>query len=170
VFRRLQDSPHLLEQAYQISFRTLRPFRRWLVPGGWSERAFIEIEGISKGAIFDCRMCGQCILHHTGMTCPMTCPKNLRNGPCGGPFNGQCEVYPDRACVFVSVYERAQAAGRVDELRTYIPPRNRALQGTSSYINYFLDRDYRPEHAPKLVTIAPAPAPAEKAEKEKVAT
>ena len=29
-------------------------------------------------------MCGQCVLHSTGLTCPMACPKTLRNGPCGG--------------------------------------------------------------------------------------
>ena len=76
--------------------------------------------------------------------CPMTCPKNMRNGPCGGTLNGQCEVIPEKPCIWVAVYDRAKAAHRVDELKTYIPPRNRALEGTSSYINYFLDRDSRP--------------------------
>jgi hypothetical protein len=42
----------------------------------------------------------------------------------------------------------------VDELRTYIPQRDRSLQGTSSYINYFLDRDSRPEHPQALIQIA----------------
>ena len=42
--------------------------------------------------------------------CPMTCPKNLRNGPCGGTLNGQCEVIPEQACIWVEVYKRAQAA------------------------------------------------------------
>jgi hypothetical protein len=45
------------------------------------EKFFLPVEKISKEMIFDCRMCGQCILHSTGMTCPMRCPKNLRNGP-----------------------------------------------------------------------------------------
>ncbi len=62
--------------------------------------------------------------------CPMTCPKNMRNGPCGGTFNGQCEVIPEKPCIWVErVRDRAKAANRVDELKTYIPPRNRALQG-----------------------------------------
>jgi methylenetetrahydrofolate reductase (NADPH) len=87
----------------------------------------------------------------------MTCPKSMRNGPCGGTHNGQCEVYPDRACIWVKVYDHAKAADRVDALKTYIPPRNRALQGTSSYINYYLDRDSRPGHAQPLVNITPAP-------------
>jgi hypothetical protein len=31
-------------------------------------------------------------------------------------------------------------------LKAYIPPRNRTLQGTSSFINLFLERDSRPGH------------------------
>jgi hypothetical protein len=65
----------------------------------------------------------------------------------------------DQPCIWVGVYERAQAAGRVDDLKVYIPPRNRALQGTSSYINYFLNRDSRPENARPLITIAPVRKP-----------
>ena len=42
------------------------------------------IEKAVKGPIWGCQMCGQCVLHSTGMTCPMNCPKTLRNGPCGG--------------------------------------------------------------------------------------
>jgi hypothetical protein len=41
--------------------------------------ALIAVEKAVKGALFDCRMCGQCILHSTGLVCPMRCPKNLRN-------------------------------------------------------------------------------------------
>ena len=48
-----------------------------------------------KGLLFDCRMCGQCVLSSTGMSCPMNCPKSLRNGPCGGVrADGNCEVKP----------------------------------------------------------------------------
>ena len=53
----------------------------------------------------------------------------------------------------MAVYDRAQAAHRVDELKTYIPPRNRALEGTSSYINYLLNKDSRPEHPQPLISI-----------------
>ncbi len=137
MFRRLQDSPHLLEQAYRLSFRMLLPFRRWLTPGSWGERALIELEQLSKGAIFDCRMCGQCILHDTGMTCPMTCPKNLRNGPCGGVLpDGHCEIYPERSCVWVQAWERSKRMpvfGK--EILEIQPPLNYQLQGTSAWIN-----------------------------------
>jgi len=48
------------------------------------ERPVAVIEHAVKGLLFDCRMCGQCVLSATGMSCPMNCPKQLRNGPCGG--------------------------------------------------------------------------------------
>ena len=67
----------------------------------------------------------------------------MRNGPCGGTFATRCEVI-DQECIWVSVYRRAEAAGRVDELETYIPAPDRGLLGTSSWINYFLGRDSRP--------------------------
>ena len=66
------------------------------------------VEHAVKGPIWDCKMCGQCILHSTGMTCPMNCPKNLRNGPCGGVRpDGGCEVKPEMRCVWLKAYERA---------------------------------------------------------------
>jgi hypothetical protein len=54
----------------------------------------------------------------------------------------------------VAVYDRAKSANRVDELKTFIPARNRSLQGTSSYINYFLNRDSRPDHPQPLISIS----------------
>src|SRR3990172_4719705 len=135
--RFLQSQPHWLEVAYEATHRMLQPFRRWLKPGGWAEKFFIRAEKMSKGAIFDCRMCGQCVLHSTGMTCPMTCPKNLRNGPCGGVrTNGHCEVYPDMRCVWVEAYERTKKMPIYGhELSLLQPPVNRRLEGTSAWIN-----------------------------------
>jgi hypothetical protein len=101
------------------------------------ERAFIPLEAVSKGAIFDCRMCGQCVLHSTGMTCPMTCPKNLRNGPCGGVRpNGHCEVIPTMRCVWVEAWERSQRMPRYGgEIQSVVAPLNRQLDGTSAWVN-----------------------------------
>lgn len=137
--RFLQRYPHWLELAYAATHALLRPFRRWLRPGTWVERAFVALEGISKGAVFDCRMCGQCVLHSTGMTCPMTCPKNLRNGPCGGVRpNGRCEVLPGMRCIWVEAWERSQRMPRYGaEIRRVLPPLNRQLQDTSAWINDF---------------------------------
>ena len=133
---------------------------------GWVDKrpalsaALERAELAFKEPVFGCHACGNCVLGLMEYVCPMTCPKNLRNGPCGGPLNGMCEVLPDQACIWVKVYERAQAANRVDDLKVYIPPRNRALQGTSSYINYLLKRDSRPGNTePLITTISPAPRP-----------
>ncbi|PWU07153.1 MAG: hypothetical protein C5B51_10675 [Terriglobia bacterium] len=131
---------------------------RWIDRRPALARAFERAELSFKEPVFGCKACGNCVLGLTEYVCPMTCPKNLRNGPCGGTLNGQCEVFPDRACVWVNVYERAKAADRVEDLKVFIPARNRALEGTSSYINYFLNRDSRPEHPVRLVQIGPAPA------------
>ncbi len=61
-----------------------------------------------KGFLFDCQMCGECALSSTGMSCPMNCPKTLRNGPCGGVrANGNCEVKPDMKCVWVQAWNGA---------------------------------------------------------------
>ena len=106
-------------------------------------RALLVIEEGVKKAVWDCRMCGQCILHSTGLTCPMTCPKNLRNGPCGGVLvNGNCEVLPDRPCIWVKAWEGSK---RLPLWRDHIdhvnPPVDWRLQGTSSYINLATRRD-----------------------------
>jgi hypothetical protein len=48
------------------------------------DRLLRPVEIVTKKPVFGCHMCGQCVLHSTGMVCPMNCPKNIRNGPCGG--------------------------------------------------------------------------------------
>ena len=106
-------------------------------------RAIERLELLVKRPLFGCQACGNCVLGHLEYVCPETCPKHLRNGPCGGTHDGQCEVV-DQPCVWVGVYARARAAGRVEDLITPVPPPSRTLQGTSSWINYLLDRDSRP--------------------------
>ncbi len=133
----LQNRPRLLELAYAATQASLRPFRRWLHQGGAVERVFIEGERVSKGLLFDCRMCGQCVLHQTGMTCPMTCPKELRNGPCGGVrLDGTCEVIPGMPCPWVLAWQRSGHMPRHGiEIETILPPVDRRLIGTSAWIN-----------------------------------
>jgi methylenetetrahydrofolate reductase (NADPH) len=105
------------------------------------ERAELAI----KKPLFGCQACGNCILGHLEYVCPQTCPKQMRNGPCGGTDQGRCEVVPDKPCIWVAVYDRARGSGRLDALKIYVPPPNRQLRDTSSWINYFLDRDSRPD-------------------------
>lgn len=118
-----------------------------------SANALERAEFLFKERAFGCQACGNCVLGEMEYVCPMTCPKNLRNGPCGGPLNGMCEVTPEMPCVWTEVYHRAKARGTVEELKTYIPPRVRELAGSSSYINFYLDKDARPEHYGPLVQI-----------------
>lgn len=70
------------------------------------EKPFVAIEKLTKGFLLDSRNCGQCIVGSTGLSCPMNCPKSLRNGPCGGVrANGKCEIEPDMDCVWVLAWE-----------------------------------------------------------------
>jgi hypothetical protein len=110
-------------------------------------RAILLIEKKSKEAIFDCRMCGQCILHSTGLTCPMRCPKNIRNGPCGGVLqDGSCEVLPDRPCVWVQAWQRSRKLPLFrDHIEHVERPVDWQLQDTSSWINFATRRD---KHVP----------------------
>src|SRR5438270_12916073 len=75
-------------------------------------------------------MCGQCILSSTGMSCPMNCPKNLRNGPCGGVrANGHCEVRPEMKCVWTeAVAGSARIPGGMEALRPVQVAVDRRLQ------------------------------------------
>ncbi len=106
------------------------------------ERILCPLERLFKGAVFDCRMCGQCVLHSTGMVCPMTCPKNLRNGPCGGVhLDGKCEVLPELQCVWVTAYARSQRLFWPHEIHDLRPPVDWSLSGTSSWVNMITGRD-----------------------------
>lgn len=125
---------------------------RWIDKRPVAARGLERFEFAIKSPVFGCEACGNCVLGHMEYVCPQTCPKNLRNGPCGGTSNGRCEVV-DKECIWVAVYDRAKSANQLDELRTYIPPRNLSLRGTSSWINYFLARDSRP--GLKILSTAP---------------
>jgi hypothetical protein len=64
-----------------------------------------------------CNECGDCVLKYTGDICPMTrCAKGLLNGPCGGSEKGNCEVFPERECAWIMIYERLEKMGRIQEL------------------------------------------------------
>ena len=169
MFQFLQNFPHFLEVVYNAFEKLLHPFRRWLKPGSALEPLVIWVEEVGKGAVFDCRMCGQCILHSTGMTCSMTCPKNLRNGPCGGVrANSHCEVKPEMICVWVQAYERSQKMPRYGfELLTIQPPVNRRLEGSASWVNMLhgLDQE-KPTGWTNTRDIMILPAPAQQEMKQ----
>jgi len=143
MFQWLQKYPHFLEIVYDLTEVSVRPFKRWLKPGSRIEFFVTAIEKVGKGAVFNCKMCGQCVLHSTGMTCPMNCPKHLRNGPCGGVRpDGSCEVKPEMPCVWAVAYERSLEMTKYGhEFATLQPPMNNQLKGTSSWINMLHEID-----------------------------
>jgi hypothetical protein len=100
------------------------------------EKPVAAVEKFVKGFLFDCQMCGNCALSATGMSCSMNCPKNIRNGPCGGVrANGNCEVKPEMKCVWVEAFAGSERmvegkkAIRVVQIAV-----DRRLQGTSSWL------------------------------------
>ena len=116
-------------------FLALHPF--WKAVGYRRAEPPVKfVEKRVKGLLFDCRMCGQCILSSTGMSCPMNCPKQLRNGPCGGVrANGNCEVEPDMPCVWVQAWK---GTGTMREGRANImnvqKPVDQSLRETSAWL------------------------------------
>lgn len=93
------------------------------------------VERIAKGFLFDCRMCGQCVLSSTGMSCPMNCPKQLRNGPCGGVREGGfCEVKPSMRCVWVEAWDGASHMRSGHRIREVLPPVDHRLQESSAWL------------------------------------
>ena len=111
------------------------------------DRAARPVEILTKVPVFGCRMCGQCTLHETGLTCPMGCPKTLRNGPCGGVrLNGHCEVIPDMMCVWVKAERRSRWLPWTGSILRLQPALDWSLKGTSAWINVLSGRvgDGRP--------------------------
>ena len=98
----------------------------------------------SKHVLFGCKDCGDCALPDMQFLCPQSqCPKQQRNGPCGGSRLDACEVYPERPCVWNRIYIRAKKYDELDLIRkTIIGPRDWNLRETSSWVNFHLNRDH----------------------------
>jgi hypothetical protein len=128
-------------RAFEATLVRLNPLWRAI---GYErlERPMAAVERQVKGFLFDCRMCGQCILSSTGMSCPMNCPKNLRNGPCGGVrADGTCEVRPEMQCVWrEAVAGSARIANGAAAIREVQHAVDRRLQGRSSWLRVVRER------------------------------
>lgn len=73
----------------------------------------------------ECSGCGNCELGTFGGVCPVTrCSKKLLNGPCGGSQEGRCEIDPNVECAWHQIIERLSDLGQMDNLKTYIPPKD----------------------------------------------
>ena len=143
----------LFEQKSWV-FKALRPIAAWADVSP-KARAVLEFcEHLAKTVLFRCLNCGDCALFDVGFVCPMSqCPKNQRNGACGGSYQGWCEVYPnEKKCVWVQAYDRLKAYHEEQSLGDYIvPPCNWNLWQTSSWLNFYLGRD----HTSKRLGIKP---------------
>ena len=125
------------ERVYQVVERTMVALDPVFEKIGYGriERPVAVVERAVKTVLFDCRMCGQCVLSSTGMACPMNCPKELRNGPCGGVRpGGYCEVKPDMRCVWVEAWNGAAQMQKGHQIHEVLPPVDRSLDGSSSWL------------------------------------
>lgn len=123
------------------------------------ERSVAVIERGVKGLLFDCKMCGQCVLSSTGMSCPMNCPKQLRNGPCGGVRpGGFCEVRPQMRCVWVLAWDGATRMRNGVRIREVLPPVDRSLEGSSAWLRASREQAERLRLAPQASHTAMANA------------
>jgi methylenetetrahydrofolate reductase (NADPH) len=115
------------------------PGRRWQPPfmpfkrEPFGRRALASIESWTKGPLFGCRMCGNCLLQETAFICPMECPKGARNGPCGGSTSEHCYVDETRPCMWYKIYERSFAMGREEKLLEILPPLDWEKVGTETW-------------------------------------
>ena len=99
------------------------------------DKPITAMEAGLKGFLFDCKMCGDCALSKTGMSCPMNCPKTLRNGPCGGVrANGMCEVKPEMKCVWVEAWNGASTMKGGDSIKGIEFAVDHRDEGTSTWL------------------------------------
>ena len=141
---RIQDRPFFLVQAWRATEGLLGIVKRPLNSLGLerSSKWVKPIEKPIKRLLFDCQMCGQCVLHYTGMTCPMTCPKQLRNGPCGGVcLDGTCETDPEMDCVWLKALERIEKTPWGKESQRLNPPVDWRLEEMASWVTLATGRD-----------------------------
>ena len=100
------------------------------------DRSLLAVEKATKGWLLDSQSCGQCIVAYTGLSCPMNCPKKMRNGPCGGVRpDGKCEVDPDMPCVWVKAWEGNKRMADGDyPIQVLQPPVDHRLIGHSAWL------------------------------------
>lgn len=104
----------------------------------------VFLGNVIRHGVFEerCQMCGDCVLDLTAGICPVTtCPKGLLNGPCGGMWQGKCEVLTDRECAHVRISERLRQQGRCVEGE--LPPKDFSCKLKPGVVNLREGRDHR---------------------------
>ncbi len=130
-----------------------RLFRRWDKRPGITGRVVYSLERVSKRALYGCQDCGDCSLPECAYLCPRySCSKCGRNGPCGGSADGRCEL-DDKDCIWARIYERLKSYGQSQTmLDGPLAFYNAELDRTSSWANFYLDRDHTAEKSDKNQT------------------
>ena len=126
----------------------------WIDSSDFRRGYFGKLTHLAKTGLFDCLDCGDCGLFDLAYLCPISqCPKDRRLGPCGGSFEGWCEINPgQKKCIWVRAYDRLKAYDEECLLGAYaVPPRNWDLWKTPSQLNFYLGRD----HTSKRLGIRP---------------
>jgi 5,10-methylenetetrahydrofolate reductase len=143
----------LLAKLYR-AFRPLLVATRPLVALIGAHRihkSLARVEAAVKGLLFDCTMCGRCTLSASGMSCPMNCPKRVRNGPCGGVRpDGTCELRADLPCVWVEGWRGSLKMSAAGLPRIPIPPVEHTEAGSSTWL-----RVIRSEATPQQMPARP---------------
>lgn len=128
---RLMETTYALVEKVLVSMAPV--FRR--IGYERLEAPVAAVEKVIKGTLFDCQMCGQCALSNTGMSCPMNCPKSIRNGPCGGVRDdGMCEVEPQMRCVWVEAWRGAETMKEGHAIHSVQFAVDHRLKGRSSWL------------------------------------
>jgi methylenetetrahydrofolate reductase (NADPH) len=125
-----------LKRVYDAGARLVPYLRRPLQWAGArrAERLLRPLERASKQLLFDCQMCGQCVLSSTGMACPTNCAKQMRNGPCGGVrADGTCEVDPAMRCVWIEAIDGGKRIAP-PQSKTFLEPIDHRLWNHSSWL------------------------------------
>ncbi|MDG2346234.1 MAG: methylenetetrahydrofolate reductase C-terminal domain-containing protein [Opitutae bacterium] len=120
-----------------------------------------ETEKWIKEKMFGCQTCGQCILTHTKLICPMNCPKGLRNGPCGGTLDGKCEVIPELDCVWTNIELKK---GQQKSAKIHLPIEQELLN-TASYVNLINGKDRKTRLPHEFIDTRHIPASSKLADK-----
>ena len=104
-----------------------------------------------KYLIFDCEGCGDCYLPENFGLCTIGgCEKGLDNAPCGdATVDGKCGNNLERVCIGEMIYQRAASmdTGLAKLRKTINKPRIKALEQTSSILNYLFGRDHTMKNA-----------------------
>jgi hypothetical protein len=141
----VDDYDGIISMACGVGIQTLADVfeNKVIIPA--NDTKFIGMQDSESGKFYEfCSACGECILFETAGICPITrCAKGLLNGPCGGCFDGKCEVpidvrddngkviqTLDQDCAWYMIYDRLKRASKINLFRKYRPPKKRAISGS----------------------------------------